>query len=84
MWVITVFEQKDVRIFEYTNKGEATQALKRFKKQLDRQGVFRELRGRERYEKPSEIRRKRKLAKKNKINGKPKKNRDAYQDFYRP
>ena len=32
MWVITVFEQKDIRIFEYTNKGEATQALQRFKK----------------------------------------------------
>ena len=32
MWVITVFEQKDVRIFEYTNKGEATQALQKFKK----------------------------------------------------
>lgn len=32
MWVITVFEQKDVRIFEYTNKGEATQALKNFKR----------------------------------------------------
>lgn len=32
MWVITVFEQKDVRIFEYTNKIEATQALQRFKK----------------------------------------------------
>lgn len=32
MWVITVFEQKDVRIFEYTNKSEATEALKGFKK----------------------------------------------------
>ena len=32
MWVITVFEQKDVRIFEYTNKVEATQALQKFKK----------------------------------------------------
>ncbi|MEO4054774.1 hypothetical protein [Solibacillus sp. CAU 1738] len=32
MWVITVFEQKDIRIFEYTTKGEATQALKRFNK----------------------------------------------------
>lgn len=31
MWVVTVFEQKDVRIFEYTNKGEATEALKSFK-----------------------------------------------------
>ena len=30
MWVITIFEQKDVRIFEYTSKGEATEALKRF------------------------------------------------------
>ncbi|WP_283164733.1 MULTISPECIES: hypothetical protein [unclassified Lysinibacillus] len=32
MWVITVFEKKDVRIFEYTNKNEATKALCRFKK----------------------------------------------------
>ncbi|MGM9951561.1 MAG: hypothetical protein ACI33P_15610 [Lysinibacillus sp.] len=32
MWVITVFNhQNDVRIFEYTNKNEATQALKGFK-----------------------------------------------------
>lgn len=27
MWIITVFEQQDVRTFEYANKGEATQAL---------------------------------------------------------
>ncbi|WP_369436271.1 hypothetical protein [Lysinibacillus fusiformis] len=32
MWVITVFEKKDIRIFEYTNKNEATKALARFKK----------------------------------------------------
>jgi len=32
MWVITVFDKKDVRIFEYTNKDEATQALAKFKK----------------------------------------------------
>lgn len=32
MWVITVFEQKDVRIFEYTNKDEAKLALQRFHK----------------------------------------------------
>ncbi|GAB0170772.1 hypothetical protein LSPCS325_42090 [Lysinibacillus sp. CTST325] len=32
MWVITVFEKKDVRIFEYTNKSEATKALGGFKK----------------------------------------------------
>lgn len=32
MWVITVFDKKDVRIFEYTNKNEATQALAKFKK----------------------------------------------------
>jgi len=32
MWVITVFEKKDVRIFEFTNKGEATKALEGFKK----------------------------------------------------
>lgn len=31
-WVVTVFEQKNVRIFEYTNKSEATQALQKFKK----------------------------------------------------
>lgn len=32
MWVITVFEKKDVRIFEYTNKNEATKAMQSFKK----------------------------------------------------
>ncbi len=33
MWVITVFNhQNDVRIFEYTNKGEATKAMERFSK----------------------------------------------------
>ncbi len=33
MWVITVFNnQNDIRIFEYTNKGEATQALQAFSK----------------------------------------------------
>ncbi|WP_268258003.1 hypothetical protein [Bacillus ndiopicus] len=32
MWVITVFEQQDVRIFEYTNKEEATIALQSFSK----------------------------------------------------
>jgi len=32
MWVITVFEKKDVRIFEYANKIEATKALEGFKK----------------------------------------------------
>jgi len=32
MWVITVFDKKDVRIFEYTNKNEATQAMAKFKK----------------------------------------------------
>ena len=32
MWVVTVFEKKDVRIFEYTNKSEATQALQKYKK----------------------------------------------------
>ena len=31
MWVITVFEDKyNVRMFEYTEKHEATQALKAF------------------------------------------------------
>lgn len=33
MWVITVFNDKnDIRIFEYTNKGEATTALQSFSK----------------------------------------------------
>lgn len=32
MWVITVFDKKDVRIFEYANKDEATRALVKFKK----------------------------------------------------
>jgi len=32
MWVITVFEEKDVRKFEYADKGEAKNALQRFKK----------------------------------------------------
>lgn len=32
MWVITVFNQKDYRIFEYTNRDEAKQALLRFSK----------------------------------------------------
>ena len=32
MWVITVFEKDTFRIFEYTNKGEATKALKGFSK----------------------------------------------------
>lgn len=31
MWVITVFEKKDVRTFEYANKGEAKSALQDFK-----------------------------------------------------
>lgn len=31
MWVITVFEEKDVRTFEYAKKGEATIALQGFK-----------------------------------------------------
>lgn len=32
MWVITVFEKKNVRTFEYANKGEATSALQNFNK----------------------------------------------------
>ncbi|MEK4026174.1 MULTISPECIES: hypothetical protein [Sporosarcina] len=32
MWVITLFEQKNVRIFEYADKAEATDALKNFSK----------------------------------------------------
>ena len=32
MWVITVFEEKNIRIFEYTNKGEAIKALAGFNK----------------------------------------------------
>jgi len=31
MWVITVFENKDVRTFEYEDKIEATKALQGFK-----------------------------------------------------
>ena len=32
MWVVTVFNnQNDIRIFEYTTKGEATKALQTFK-----------------------------------------------------
>ena len=30
MWVITIFEQDTFRIFEYSNKEEATNALKNF------------------------------------------------------
>ena len=30
MWVVTVFNQQDVRMFEYTNKEEAAQAMKAF------------------------------------------------------
>lgn len=32
MWVITIFEKLDVRIFEYQNKSEALLALQQFKK----------------------------------------------------
>ncbi|MFJ7735602.1 hypothetical protein ACIQ2D_04585 [Lysinibacillus sp. NPDC097287] len=32
MWVITVFEEKSYRIFEYTNKDEAIKALAGFNK----------------------------------------------------
>ena len=32
MWVVTVFEQKFVRIFEFTNQAEAKQTLARFQK----------------------------------------------------
>ncbi|EGQ26069.1 MULTISPECIES: hypothetical protein [Sporosarcina] len=32
MWVITLFEQENVRIFEYADKAEATDALKNFSK----------------------------------------------------
>jgi len=32
MWVVTVFENKNIRIFEYTNKNEATAALAKYKK----------------------------------------------------
>lgn len=31
MWVITVFEEKDFRTFQYENKNEATTALEQFK-----------------------------------------------------
>ncbi|WP_256359797.1 hypothetical protein [Sporosarcina sp. PTS2304] len=30
MWVITLFEQENVRIFEYAEKAEATTAMKQF------------------------------------------------------
>lgn len=30
MWVITLFDQANVRIFEYTEKAEAADALKNF------------------------------------------------------
>lgn len=29
MWVITIFEQDSVRMFEYNNKAEATAALEK-------------------------------------------------------
>lgn len=32
MWVITVFEKKNIRIFEYANKDEAIKALAGFDK----------------------------------------------------
>ncbi|MDV6377771.1 hypothetical protein ORD22_05780 [Sporosarcina sp. GW1-11] len=32
MWVITLFEQSNVRIFEYAEKTEATNAMKNFSK----------------------------------------------------
>lgn len=32
MWVITLFDQENVRIFEYAKKEEATNALKSFSK----------------------------------------------------
>ena len=30
MWVITVFNNQDVRMFEYTNKEEATKAMEAY------------------------------------------------------
>ena len=32
MWVITLFDQENVRIFEYAEKAEATSAMKNFNK----------------------------------------------------
>lgn len=32
MWVITVFNQQDVRMFEYATKNEATKAMASFEK----------------------------------------------------
>ncbi|WP_255363027.1 hypothetical protein [Sporosarcina sp. P33] len=32
MWVITLFESENVRIFEYAEKSEATSAMKNFSK----------------------------------------------------
>lgn len=48
MWVITVFEQKDVRTFEYTDKREATKAFREYNKnaiclifnELDVEAIF--------------------------------------------
>lgn len=31
MWVVTVFEKKDIRVFEFADKGEATKALQQCK-----------------------------------------------------
>jgi len=30
MWVVTVFNKQEVRIFEYTNKEEATKAMETY------------------------------------------------------
>ncbi|WP_255397360.1 MULTISPECIES: hypothetical protein [unclassified Sporosarcina] len=32
MWVITLFDQENVRIFEYAEKAEATSAMENFNK----------------------------------------------------
>lgn len=32
MWVVTLFEQENVRIFEYAEKAEAANAMKHFNK----------------------------------------------------
>ena len=45
-------------------------ALRRFKKQVEKAGILSELKKRQHYEKPSDIRRKRKTRRKDRTNGK--------------
>ena len=68
--------QRRIAIQVYVRDNNVDQALKQLKRKLQREGLFRELRRRRAYEKPSErrarkaseaIRRSRKLARKNAI-----------------